>query len=211
MSFSRAVQNRMSTGSLGNRYELPAALPAISAIALALLVAVPWLQPGYLFGTDWPGPTRFGLPAEVSSSAPLQVALAAVSWAVGPEATGKILVFAILAGGALAAYTAVPTTGFIGRVGAATLFIANPFVFGRLHYGQLYLLAGYALLPWMASRLRTLCAEPRWSNAVLFAVSISLVGVFTPHLLLIGSALATVVFLAHVSVQPDRGAYLKSA
>src|SRR5437773_6243409 len=190
MSFSGLVQNRVLPGALVRKYALRDALPVVLAISIALLVAGPWLQPGYIFGTDWPGPARFGLPAEVSSSAPLQVALAAVSWVVGPEATGKILVFAILAGGALAAYKAVPTAGFIGRAAAATLFIANPFVFGRLHYGQLYLLAGYAVLPWMASRLRLICAEPRWKNAVLFAASISLIAVLTVHLFLVALALA---------------------
>jgi hypothetical protein len=99
---------------------------------------------------------RLAGPAEISAAhgclgaAPFQVALAAISWAVGPEATGKILVFAILAGGALSAYRAVPTAFIAGRVAGATLFIVNPFVFGRLHHGQLFLLAGYALLPWLA-------------------------------------------------------------
>src|SRR5438445_4080838 len=204
MSFSGLVQNRVLPGALGRKYALRDALPAVLAISTALLVAGPWLAPGYIFGTDWPGPTRFEFPVEVSSSAPLQVALGAISWVVGAEATGKILVFAILAGGALAAYLAVPTAGFVGRTAGATLFIANPFVFGRLHYGQLYLLAGYAVLPWMASRLRAICAEPRWSNAVLFAVSISLLGVFTAHLFLVALALVAVVVLTHVSFKADR-------
>src|SRR6266571_6881441 len=127
--------------------ELRSALPFVVAIVLALLIEGPWLWPGYLFGTDWPAPRRFDLPAELSNSAPLQVALAGVSWAFGSETTGKILVFAILIGGALAAYCAVPTAGFVGRTAAATLFIANPFVFGRLHYGQLYIVGAYAVLP----------------------------------------------------------------
>jgi hypothetical protein len=211
MSFSGPVQNRVLTGALGRNEALRNGLPAVPAISLALLVAGPWLQPGYIFGTDWPGPARFELPVEVSSSAPVQVVLATISWVVGAEATGKLLVFAILAGGALAAYLAVPIAGFVGRAGGATLFIANPFVFGRLHYGQLYLLAGYAVLPWMASRLRTLCAEPRWKNAVLFAASISLVGMFTAHLFLVALVLSGVVFLAHVSFHAHRGAHLKSS
>src|SRR2546427_7658179 len=95
MSFSPTMQNRAFGGGPARKYALRGALPAVPAIALALLVAGPWLQPGYIFGTDWPAPTRFMLPAELSGSAPLQAALAAVAALVGPEATGKILVFPI--------------------------------------------------------------------------------------------------------------------
>src|SRR2546428_5754102 len=122
MSFSGLVQNRVLPGALDRKYALRHALPAVPAISLALLVAGPWLQPGYIFGTDWPAPTRFMLPAELSGSAPLQAALAAVSALVGSEATGKIFVFAILIGGGIAAYQTVPSAGFVGRAAAATFF-----------------------------------------------------------------------------------------
>ena len=133
------------------------------------------------------------MPTEVSGSAPFQVVLAAISRLVGPEATGKTLVLAILIGGALASFSAIPTRGIAGRMAAATLFTANPFVFGRLHYGQLFLLAGYALLPWVAMRLRALSATPNWSRALLFALSLSLVGLFSTHLFLVACVFSSVV------------------
>src|SRR5260370_40738910 len=42
---------------------------------LTLAVAGSWLAPGYIFGTDWPGPSHFALPNALDSSAPLEVAL----------------------------------------------------------------------------------------------------------------------------------------
>src|SRR5438445_7749740 len=76
--------------------EVASAFPMVWAAFLTLLIAGPWLLPGYLFGTDWPGPRQILFPTEVSSSAPLQAALAMVSLAIGGEATGKLLVVALL-------------------------------------------------------------------------------------------------------------------
>jgi hypothetical protein len=199
MPSSPDTQSRTMSPYRGRKYELSSALPGAGACVLAFVVAVPWLESGYLFGTDWPGPRRFGLPTGLSSSSPLQVALAGISQLVGAEATGKILVLVILAGGALAAFQALPTGAFAGRLAAATLYIANPLVFGRLHYGQVFLLAGYALLPWAASRARTLCAEPSWRAALTLGLSVSLVGVFSAHLFLVAWVMTAIVVVAHVA------------
>ena len=48
---------------------------------LTLLVAGPWLLPGYLFGTDWPGPRRFVPPSSIGSAVPLELAMAGLAWA----------------------------------------------------------------------------------------------------------------------------------
>src|SRR5690348_12094640 len=109
-------------------------------IALGLLIALPWLANGYIFGTDWPGRRMYVVPSEVSSSAPLQLLLAAIARLVGGEATGKILVFAILIAGGILAYLGIPSQSQVARAAGAVIFVANPFVFGRLHYGQLPLL-----------------------------------------------------------------------
>src|SRR2546423_1718246 len=99
MPSSSGVQSRGSTFNLPGKYDLRSALPVALAIVLALLVAAPWLQVGYLFGTDWPGPRRFELPSEISSSAPVELVLVGIARLAGAEVVGKILVLAILAGG----------------------------------------------------------------------------------------------------------------
>lgn len=182
----------------------------LPGLILAALIALPWLEPGYLFGTDWPGPRRFPLPSGLSSSAPLQALLAGVSWVVGPEATGKILVFALLGAAGVGASRAVPSAGLAGRVAAATLFVTNPFVFGRLHYGQLFLLAGYALLPWVSRHLWGLCAKPGRRDALWLALDLALIGMFTAHLLLVASAAVGSVALAGAVFAEDRPRYAAS-
>jgi hypothetical protein len=179
------------------------------AAFLTVLVAGPWLAPGYLFGTDWPGPRNIPLPTDPISDAPLQTILAVASSAIGGEFTAKLLVLCSLFVAALLAYRAVPASGFVPGAVAATVYVVNPFVYGRLHYGQLYLLAGYAVLPWVASRLRQLLIEPRASAAILAAVSLTLLGILSLHLLLASTVLIGALVVAHFVRAGERVAYLK--
>ena len=179
------------------------------AAFLTAVVAGPWLLPGYLFGTDWPGPRRLDFPTSLYSAAPLQAALAAISMEVGSEATGKLLVLGSLLAAAALSYRAVPLGGFVPRAAAATVYMLNPLVYGRLHYGQLFLLAGYAVLPWVAIRLRVLFLEPTARSALLAAVSVALLGVLDLHLFFVSSVLAASLFLAYVFARGNRIEYLK--
>ena len=182
---------------------------ALWAAFLTLVVAGPWLAPGYLFGTDWPGPRKIPWPVDIISDAPLLAILAVASSVIGGEVTGKVLIIGLLFAAALLAYRSVPARGFVPRAVAATVYLVNPFVYGRLHYGQLYLLAGYAVLPWVASRLRQLLIEPRASTAILAAISLTLLGVLSIHLLMASAVLATALLVAHLVSARERFAYLK--
>jgi hypothetical protein len=148
------------------------------------LVAAPWVVPGFLFGTDWPGPRRLDWPVELWSAAPVQVLLAMTSLALSAEIASKLLVIGFLFIAALTAYRAVPAGDFVPRAAASVIYTVNPFVYGRLHYGQVFLLAGYALLPWVASRVFRLVTQPNVGQGLILALSLALVGAFTPHLLL---------------------------
>jgi hypothetical protein len=179
------------------------------AALLTLLVAGPWLGNGYLFGTDWPGPRRFDFPSTLSSSAPLQFALAAVSGLVSGELTGKLVVFSLLFTAAVAAYRAIPVASFPPRAAGATVYVLNPFVYGRLHYGQLFLLAGYALLPWVAVRLRILVTDPSPRAAIVAALSLTVLGAFSIHMFLVVGVLAIALVTTHSAFAPQRALYLK--
>jgi hypothetical protein len=179
------------------------------AAFLTLLIAGPWLWPGYIFGTDWPGSRRFDFPTTTSSSAPLSAILAAVSWVVGGEVTGKLFVFVVLFAAGALAYGSLRAGGFVPRAAAATVYLVNPFVYGRLHYGQLFLLGAYAVLPWAASRVEELLLQPRIVTAVLAGTAFVVVGVFSPHVLLIAGLLAASLLICHIAVAPSRRDYFK--
>jgi len=168
-----------------------------------LLVAAPWLSPGYLFGTDWPGPRRIDFPTTLSSLAPLQVVLAATSRVLSAELTTKFVVCAVLFTAAVTAYRAVPLGGFAPRAVASLVYVMNPFVYGRLHYGQFFVLAGYAVLPWVAHRVGLLLLEPGVRNGVIAGLSLAVVGVLDLHIFLVAFFLAVVLVVAYVIAAED--------
>lgn len=185
------------------------ALPAVWAGFLTLLAAGPWLAGGYIFGTDFAGPRRFEFPTQLSNSAPLDGALAALSRVGTGEWAGKLFLLVLLFGAALLAYRAVPARGFLPGAVAATLYLVNPFVYGRLHYGQLYLLAGYALLPWVAIRTRKLLLRPSWKAGLALAVSLALVAIPTSHVFLMASLVVAALSVSYLIAATDRRAFLR--
>jgi hypothetical protein len=88
------------------------------------------------------------------------------------------------------------------------LYVLNPFVYGRLHYGQVGLLAGYAILPWVAARLRYLLLAPGVKTALITALSLVLLGIMDLHLLLPAALLTIALVSAHVVIDGHDRAYL---
>jgi hypothetical protein len=156
------------------------------AAAVTAAIALPWLVPGYLFGTDWPGPRFIHWPTQLTSAAPIDAVLAAASAALSAELAAKVLVLGSLFVAALGAFVALPYGDFVPRASASLIYVLNPFVYGRLHYGQLYLVAAYAVIPWVALRVFRLLAAPNLTNAILLAVGLVVIAMFAIHLLLVG-------------------------
>src|SRR5437762_3255323 len=82
------------------------------------------------------------------------------------------------------------------RAVASSSYVMNPFVYGRINYGQLPLIAGYALLPWIAGELIGLMKDPTWRRAILLALELTALGVLDLHLLIPVSLLLLVAPLA---------------
>ena len=174
-----------------------------------MLVASPWLAGGYIFGTDWPGPRRFDFPTYLSSSAPIEVVLAGISRVITGEWTGKLFVLGILFLAALMAFRAAPIDGFVPRAIVSTIFVFNPFVFGRLQYGQMFLLAGYALLPWVAIRIRKLLGDPTAKGSLILALSLAATGTLSAHMLLIAGTFTPLLVLCHLIATRNQTQYAR--
>ena len=189
-------ENRAQASTRGR---LPRVLyPILWSLFIALLVAGPWLLPGYIFGTDWPGPRRFMFPTEATSSAPLEIVFALGSGLVSGEVIGKVFVLGVLFIAPLTAFHAVPAPGFVPRAAGATVYALNPFVYGRLHYGQLFLLAAYAVLPLAALSLRRLLMKPGPVPASGAAIAAAITGMFSPHVFLMAALLSAVLLVTHL-------------
>src|SRR6266568_8500573 len=186
------------------------AVPAIWAGLVTILIAGPWVRGGYLFGTDWPGPRYFSFPTTLSNAAPLEAMLAGLSQVASGEWAGKVFVFGVLFVAALMAYRAVPTGGFVPRAVASTVYVVNPFVFGRIHYGQMFVLAGYALLPWIATRTRQLILRPGVKAGLLLALSFAAAGAVSTHMILIGGVLTAALLMSHLLLEPRRLEFVRT-
>jgi hypothetical protein len=164
---------------------------------LTLIIVGPWLLPGFLFGTDWPGPRHLSFPNTLSNLTPLLAFLALAAQIVTAEIVGKLLIVGALLVAALGAYRAVPMGGFIPRAVASLVYTANPFVYGRLHYGQLFLLAAYAMLPWLAYALRELLVSPKPVRGFIVAAWLVVIGGLDLHLFLAGFVLCGVMGIVY--------------
>jgi hypothetical protein len=124
------------------------------------------------------------MPTDFSSATLFDGLLAMLSAVVPAEIMTKILIAVALFAAALGAFRALPIGGFVPRAIASVIYVINPFVYGRVHYGQLLLIAGYALLPWTTPCFLNLMREPRWPAAVILGLELTALGILDLHLLI---------------------------
>ncbi len=173
-------------------------MPGLWSGFLTLLIAGPWLLPGFIFGTDFAGPRHFAFPDSPTSYAGLQLALALIGLALPSEVVGKMLILGSIFAAGLLAYRAIPAGGFVPRAVGSLVYMVNPFVYDRLAYGQMGVLAGYAILPWVASSIRGLLLEPTSKRALVAAAAFIVVGILDVHMALIAVVLAASLVVGSV-------------
>ncbi|OBK20177.1 hypothetical protein [Mycobacterium asiaticum] len=169
------------------------------ALALALLVLAPLLQPGYLLLRDavstprsYLTDTALGLTAAPRAT-PQDFAVALISRVVdGGVVVKTLLVLGLwLAGwgaGRLVA-AVLPEAGVGGELVAMTLAIWNPYVAERLLQGHWSLLVGYGCLPWVATTMLRL----RSAGVGVFALAFWIAAAgLTPTGLLLAAMMALV-------------------
>ena len=167
--------------------------PFLWVIFLTLVVVGPWLSSGYIFGTDFAGPRHYAFPNFPTSYAALQAALALAAAVLPADVVGKGLIASVFLTAGLGAYFAVPGGPFIARAAAGSVYMINPFVYDRLAYGQLAVLAGYAVIPFVALAVRRLVLVPDVRRALGAAGVLALVGILDIHMALIAAVLSVLL------------------
>ncbi|ARG81225.1 hypothetical protein [Mycobacterium kansasii] len=171
------------------------------ALALALLVLLPLLRPGYLLLRDAVSTPRSYLSAgalgltAAPRATPQDFAVALASHLVD----GGIVVKALLVlglwfagwGAARLVSVVLPAAGAAGQFVAITLAVWNPYVAERLLQGHWSLLLGYGCLPWVATAMLGL----RLGGSGFFALAfwIALAGLTPTGLLLAATVALTCV------------------
>ena len=182
-----------------NRFQ--ALAPAFWVSLITLAVVGPWLGSGYVFGTDFAGPRHYPFPDFPTSYAAFQAALALAAVAVPADVVGKVLIVSIFMAAGLATYYAVPAGPPVARAAASLAYMINPFVYDRLAYGQLTVLAGYAVLPFVALTVRRLILAPNGRRALFAAASLALVAILDIHMALIAGAMFVVLVGTFVAIE----------
>jgi len=167
---------------------------------MTALIVLPWLLPGYIFATDFAGPRHFAFPDSPASYAGLQASLAAIALIAPSELVGKLLIVAILLTASVGAFLAFDKPRFEVRAVAALIYLFNPFVYDRLAYGQLTVLAGYAVLPWALTSVRTMLESHSWKHSLRVAAFLTVISVLDIHMALIASAAAAILIIVHVAL-----------
>lgn len=203
---ARPVRGDLNLGPHGPKppsWRWQTSAPFLWVSFLMLVVVGPWLSSGYIFGTDFAGPRHYAFPNFPTSYAALQAALALAAAALPADVVGKVLIVSIFLTAGLGAYFAVPGGPFIGRAAAALVYMINPFVYDRLAYGQLTVLAGYAVLPFVALAVRRMILAPDVRWALVAAGMLALVGVLDIHIALIAAVLSAVLVGTFLALEKE--------
>ncbi|HZU19950.1 MAG TPA: polyprenol monophosphomannose synthase [Gaiellaceae bacterium] len=168
---------------------------------LALAVAGPLLAPGLILALDLsvvPHPhlptVYWGLPTGThggpANRLPIDLlfVLAGHVGAVGLLEKLLLLLSIVFLSG-LGMHRLAPSERAAGRYFAGLLYAVNPFVYDRLYTGEWYVLLGYALLPWAFAAFLPV-ARGEWRAAWRFALLAIVLGVASPHMLVLLGVLA---------------------
>jgi hypothetical protein len=130
----------------------------VACSAIALVVVLPLLRPGYALAYDMvfvphlPFSTALlGVTRAYPRAVPTDLLVALGSSVVTGAVVQKAVLLLIVGGGAMGAGRLVPAERAVARIAGAVLYVWNPFVYERLLLGQWALLLGYAILPWAVS------------------------------------------------------------
>ncbi len=130
--------------------ERPALRSALIGVAVALAVVAPLTRRGWLLLLDWvPGPAGIGpLGGDALPSGPAFLIPARAVHLFFGAAVGWLPIGITLAAAGAGAARLVDGRA-PARLAAGVAYAANPFVYDRIYAGQVSVLAGYAVLPWL--------------------------------------------------------------
>ncbi|MFL5832177.1 MAG: hypothetical protein ACJ76X_19845 [Solirubrobacteraceae bacterium] len=174
--------------------------------ALAAAVAGPLLAAGLILAVDAApvprahlDPSYWGLGQGTHEGTlarlPLDALLAGLGWLTSVAFAQKLVLLAAIMLAGLGMHRLVEVRHPAARLFAGLLYAVNPFVYERIWTGQLYLLLGYALLPWAFAAFRGLIR--RDSATVWRFVALGLItGIASAHMALLLALLCGFVLLA---------------
>ncbi|HYG83857.1 MAG TPA: hypothetical protein VD907_03195 [Verrucomicrobiae bacterium] len=174
-------------------------LPHIFFSALALVILLPLLSPGFIFALDMVFGPHIELPSDVRSSYLFYGALHILNMAIPADALQKILLLAIFLLAGIGAFRLAQTFALQNQPSwsfyiAGVLYAVNPFVYSRFMVGQFSVLLGYALLPLSLVLLWKFLQRPNLKNGGILVLTLLVLSIVSIHMAGIFILPATVLF-----------------
>lgn len=183
---------------------MPRLVPLIAYAAVSIAVLGPLLLPGYVLTLDMVFSPRikledwfYGLRTDIWGELPAWALISAMGKLVPVWLVQKLVLFAILLLAGYSAHRLSPARTMLGKYFCGLLYVLNPFVYVRFMAGQWQFLMGYALAPLAIKSLIALAERPRLKEAVVAAATLSLLGLFSPHMMVMLAVAGLVILLVH--------------
>jgi len=144
--------------------------------ALAILILLPVLLPGYVLTLDMVFTPHMPWPTELTNTYLLDILLWLFNQILPGDVLQKIVLFGILllAGVGMHLLTRQLSRTVshwqVAACFAGVFYMINPFIYARLMAGQWQVLLGYALFPFLVSALIRLLNNPSWKAGMWAAV-----------------------------------------
>lgn len=160
--------------------------------ALALVILLPLLLPGYILTLDLVFTPHSVWPQEITNTYPLQIILWMLHLIIPGDVIEKMILFSILLLSGVGMHLLVKSLSVgksllpfwnIATYFAGIFYMINPFVYSRFMAGQWMVLLGYALLPFLVRSLFSFLKLPTWKNSGILGLWITLIiGVSLHHI-----------------------------
>lgn len=192
--------------------------PLIVYSVLALLIVLPLLKPGYVFGLDMIFTPELAMPSIMSHSYLFYAFLHVLNLVLPAALIQKMLLFGVLliAGlmmHRLLQYVQPPTTKvtrwhtvvYFGGV----LYVCNPFTYTRFIVGQYEVLLGYALLPLFILLIWKFFDRPSLKKALQAALAILAISIVSIHTLGIAILTGGILLVRYIWPRQRQREWLK--
>lgn len=182
------------------------AIPFILYATVPLLVLGPLLLPGFILTLDMVFSPEiklaewfYGTRADIWGELPAWALISLLGRLVPLWLVQKLLLVGILFLAGYSAHRLSPARSLWAKCFSGILYVLNPFVYVRFMAGQWQFLAGYALAPLAIKAALSFAQRPGVKKAVAAALLLSLVGVFSPHMMVMTLAAQVVIVLWHAA------------
>lgn len=137
----------------------------------------------------------YGFETWLFGGLPFLLLLKGISFIVPMWVIQKVLLFCTLFLAGFSAHLLSPAKNQVGKYFAGLIYMLNPFVYVRFMAGQWLLLLGYAVMPFAIRTIFSFFKEPNLKRALRMTLLLTLVGMFSSHILILVLFVFIVIFV----------------